>query len=160
MVKYIKKADRLKYGTGPLDYGPYAILYPSAVLANHPEIARYVNAIRRRLINDLSPAGAEHLSAARHVILSSCCRKLSKMLVIEESLTEDKLLAAGPLLDLWMQLNKAIRDDLRMLGLDRVALETDASVLEVIAEDYAPGGRLGPALLDAPKDDKGEGGDA
>jgi hypothetical protein len=152
MSKYIKVKDRVKYGMGALDRGPYAILHSSAVLAAHPEIVSYCNTIRYHLLKDLSPAGPEHLSTARHVILSSCCRKISKMLVIEESLTEDKLLAAGPLLDLWMQLNKAIRDDLRMLGLDRVTLEADASVLETIEKDYAPGGRLGPALLDAPKE--------
>ena len=152
MSKYVKVKDRVKYGMGALDRGPYAILHSSAVLAAHPEIVSYCNTIRYHLLKDLSPAGPEHLSTARHVILSSCCRKLSKLLVIEEALTEDKLLAAGPLLDLWLALNKQIRDDLKLLGLDRASidatpltpdemlLDAHADVVAQDAEIVKPGG--------------------
>jgi hypothetical protein len=139
MSKYIKVADRPRLGLGPLDHGAYSIRYRNELLRAHPEILWYVNAVRRGVVRDISPEGEKHLPMARRVILDQCCRKLATALLIEVNLTEDKVQTAAPVLDVWMRLNAQIRDDLKLLGLDRKALEveilTPAELLLEVAKD-------------------------
>jgi hypothetical protein len=143
--KYIKVADRPRLGLGPLDHGAYSIRYRNELLRAHPEILWHVNAVRRGVLRDLCPEGEKHLEMARRVILDRCLRKLATALLIEANLTEAKVQEAAPVMGLWMDLNKQIRDDLKLLGLDRKALEVvELTPLElaaaVEAEDKTKGG--------------------
>ena len=162
MGRYVKKADRDKLPGGPLArHGGYSVAHKDELVKRHPEIQNYLKGIRRGMIRDLSPAGEEHLSTARGLLLDRLMQKLATARLIETYLSEHgilrrdrlehKVLDGEPILTHWLAINNQIRSDIQLLGLDRVTLEADGSVLEVIEADYAPGGRLGPALLDASK---------
>ena len=156
MAKYIKIADRGRLETGPLDHGTYSVRHRSQMMASHPEILQYVNAVRRGVLKDICPEGPEHLTVARQVILDRCLRKLSTALLIEASLTEDKVRAGVPVTRLWMDLNKQIRDDLKLLGLDRKSLEAEVLSPQELLLDAAKDAEL----EDKAQEGKGEGGDA
>lgn len=146
---YIKKGRKRR---DPLPAGPikrdgsFSIDHRDERLRRNPGVKTYLKRLRRDLIRDLSPEGEAHLTAARHLVLDRLLQKVATVRIIEEWLAEhgfvrrDKLAQTPPVLDsepimkLWLTLNSQIREDVRLLGLDRQAIEvTDLSPLELAA---------------------------
>ena len=139
MGKYIRKGLRAAKGNAELERGVAPLLCVPEMLQAHPEIQRYINGARRALLKDISPEGPEHLSAARKILMDRCLKKLSVALLIEATLTAEKIDAARPVVGLWVALQRQIRDDLRILGLDRRAIDKgiltiDQLLLEAAAD--------------------------
>ncbi len=159
MPKCLKKEPHVPYG--PLaKHGGYSIAHKAELLQRRPEIQQYLKTVRRDLIRDLAPEGEIHLSAARRIILDRLFSKLSTVRLLEAWLAENpaQILEAVAATGLWLSTNTAILKDLLALGLDRKVLEAEATPLDAILADYAPGGRLaGPAVPSGAPEEAGGG---
>jgi hypothetical protein len=166
MSKYVKKADRDPLPGGPLArHGGYSVAHRDELLRRNPEITRYLKMVRRGLIRDLSPEGEEHMTTARHVILDRLMQKVATVRLVETYLAEHgilrrdslakKVLEAEPITTLWLALNNQIREDLKLLGLERRPLEaiilTPDQLLLDAAEDVVGGGKDAEAEIEAPE---------
>jgi hypothetical protein len=182
MGKYVKKASRVPYG--PLaKHGGYSTARKDELIRRNPEVQRYLKVVRHGLVRDLCPEGEEHLTMARRVVLDRLMQKLATARLVETYLAEhgilrpDKLaertLEAHSVTTLWLALNNQIREDLKLLGLDRKVLEaivlTPEELAAVVeAEDAAESekteaargcgmaGATEPAKIDGGKDDDGD----
>ena len=144
MSKYVKKADRDRIPGGPLArHGGYSVAHKDEIIRRRPEIRLYLKVVRRGLIRDICPEGEEHMTTARHIVLDRLMQKLATARLIEEYLAEHgilkpranrKLLEAQHITTLWLALNNQIREDLKLLGLDRKPLDAALDIHAYIAE--------------------------
>lgn len=151
MGRYVKKADRDRIPGGPLArHGGYSVAHKDELIRRRPEIRLYLKVVRRGLIRDVCPEGEEHLTMARHIVLDRLMQKLATARLIEEYLAEHgilkpkanrKLLEAQHITTLWLALNNQIREDLKLLGLDRRPLEaivlSTSELVDAVAEERA-----------------------
>ena len=123
----------LKGGRIALKHGLFSVKGRANLLRAHPEIRVYLRAVRRGLIRDICPEGEIHLTMAKRVILDRLLSKLARVHLIETFLDANgiirrdmiklKILDAEPITHLWTILNVQIREDLKLLGLERKPLE-------------------------------------
>ena len=169
MGRYVKKADRDRIPGGPLArHGGYSVAHKDELIIRHPEIRLYLKVVRRGLIRDLSPEGEEHMTTARHCVLDRLMQKLATARLVETYLAEhgilrrdklaEKVLDAEPITTLWLALNNQIREDLKLLGLDRKPLDaitlTPDELLQEAAEEQAQGATGGPSDAQEGQEDK------
>jgi hypothetical protein len=149
-TKRLKEGEE-KLPGGPLArHGGYSVAMKDQLLRRRPEILRYLKRTQRDIVRDICPEGEEDLTAARRILIDRIMSKLATVRLIETYLGEhgilrrDKLegariLEGEPIFQVWLSLNNQIREDLKLIGFDRKALEaevlTPAELLEAAAED-------------------------
>jgi hypothetical protein len=172
MGKYVKKADRERLPGGPLaKHGGYSVAHKDELIRQHPEIQRYLKMVRRGIIRDICPEGEEHLTTARHCVLDRLMQKLATARLVETYLAEhgilrrdklaQKVLDAEPITTLWLALNNQIREDLKLLGLDRKPLDviemTPAEIAQLVDEENREAERREREKAKASDQGEGEG---
>ena len=159
---------------GPLARrGGWSVAEKDKLLRRRPEIRRYLKIIQRDIVRDICPEGEEHLTAARRLLLDRLMSKLATARLIESYMAErgivrqDKLeqqnvLEAEPLMSTWLSLNLQIREDLKLIGLDRRPLAAEVlSPMQLLeaAKNEPETQQEGPSdVQDGRTDGAGEGG--
>lgn len=158
---------RLKEGEEELPHGPlarhggYSVAMKDELLRSRPEILRYLKRTQRDIVRDICPEGDVHLTATRRILIDRVMSKLATVRLIETYIGEhgilrqdrldQRVLEAEPIFGVWLSLNNQIREDLKLIGFERKALEAEAltpmQLLEAAGEDAdlaAQGAQEGP----------------
>jgi hypothetical protein len=145
-----KRQFKRRIGNPP-KHGADALVYRKEIIEQYPELVRYARECHAGLVADLAPEGEDTLSTAKQIILARLTSKiltaglldiyLGKNGVIRRDRLDQRVLECEPAVQVWLQVNNAIRRDLETLGLERRQLEprvlTPAELLAEVAGERA-----------------------
>ena len=159
-----KKTQKRRIGRPPKHYGYSLPIHRDGIIAEHPELRQWLQGCRDGLIDNLGGVEDE-LTQAQQIIVDRVISKLSMVRLIEIYLAkngilrrdrvQEKILEAEPIVQIWLQVNNAIRSDLQILGIDKRQIESEPTLADIIREhDEAQAKRAQEATCVGVNEDK------